>query len=67
MTPAQFRKAGETLAKNDPETYGRGWQSALARVMGVHTRTVRAWLEGRNRMSQSTEMLIERLVKESRR
>jgi hypothetical protein len=66
MTPAQLRKAGEALARNDPKTYGRGWQSALGRVLGVGSRTVRAWLAGEYRMTQATGMLIKRLVEESR-
>jgi len=70
MTPAQLREAGETLAKNDPETYGYGWygwQTALARILGYNPRTVRAWLSGRNPISQSVEMLVKRLVEESGR
>ena len=67
MTPAQFRKAGESLARNDPETYGRGWQSALARVIKVNTRTVRAWLSGQNQMPAPVWELIKRLVEESRK
>ena len=73
MTPKQLRKAGETLAKNDPETYGHknyGWQAALARKIGVLPRTVSAWLtKGKNQspISQATAMLIERLVEESRK
>ena len=66
MTPAQLRKAGETLARNDPQTYGRGWQSALARVLGVDSRTVRAWLSGEYCMTKATGMLIKRLVAESK-
>ena len=66
MTPAQLRKAGETLARNNP-IYGRGWQSALARVIGVDSRRVRAWLSGELLISKAMGMLIERLVKESRR
>ena len=66
MTPNQLRKAGEALARNDPETYGRGWQSALARVIGVNSRRVRAWLSGELVISQANGMLIERLVAESR-
>ena len=71
MTPAQLRKAGETLARNDPKTYGRGWQSALARVLGVNSRQVRAWLQGPTpgrpyqKIPQMAGMLIERLVWES--
>ena len=70
MTPTQLRKAGETLAHNDPKTYGRGWQSALARVLGVNSRQVRAWLQGPmpgrpQKIPQTTGMLIERLVWES--
>ena len=65
MTPTQFRKAVETLARNDPGTYGRGWQSALARVVGVTDRTVRDWVSGRSPITQAMEMLIERLVKEA--
>ena len=67
MTPAQLRKAGETLARNDPQTYGRGWQSALARVLGVRSRAVRSWLSGEFPISKAMGMLIERLVKESRK
>ena len=67
MTPAQLRKAGEALARNDPQTYGRGWQSALARVIGVRSRAVRAWLSGKYPMTKAMGMLIERLVEESRR
>ena len=71
MTPAQLRKAGETLARNDPQTYGRGWQSALARVLGVNSRQVRAWLQGpmpgrHQKSPHMAGMLIERLVKESK-
>ena len=66
MTPAQLRKAGETLARNDPQTYGRGWQSALARVIGVRSRAVRAWLSGESPISKAMGMLIERLVAESK-
>lgn len=67
MTPKQLRKAGETLARNDPETYGQGWQSALARRVGVRPWTVSAWLGGRSPIRQAMGMLIERLVEESRR
>ncbi len=67
MIPAQLRKAGETLARNDPETYGRGWQSALARALNVHPSAVRAWESGRSPVPEMLEMLIERLVEESRR
>ena len=67
MTPTQLRKAGETLVRNDPKTYRRGWQSALARVIGVDSRRVRAWLSGELLISKAMGMLIERLVAESRR
>ena len=67
MNSQQLRKAGESLARNDPQTYGRGWQSALARVIGVNSRTVRAWLEGRNKITEPVRRLIDRLVEESRR
>ena len=66
MTPAQLRKAGESLARNDPQTYGRGWQSALARVIGVNSRRVRAWLSGELVISKAIGMLIKRLVAESK-
>ena len=67
MTPPQLRKAGESLARNDPKTYGRGWQSALAREIGVNSRRVRAWLSGELLISKAMGMLIERLVEEARR
>ena len=67
MDSKQLRKAGESLARNDPQTYGRGWQSALAREIGVGSRTVRAWLSGEAAMSNPTGMLIDRLVDEARR
>lgn len=66
MTPKQLRVAGLTLARNDPQTYGRGWQSALARVMGVNSRRVRSWLSGDLVISQAHGMLIERLVGEAK-
>lgn len=70
MTPNQLRKAGETLARNDPEQYGfahYGWQAALARRVGVRPEAVSAWLSGRSPIRQAMGMLIERLVEESRR
>ena len=72
MTPIQLRKAGESLASNDPQTYRRGWQSALARVIGVDARQIRYWLQGPTprrpkKMPQMAGMLIDRLVEESKK
>jgi len=44
-----------------------GWQSALARRVGVRQWTVSAWLGGRSPVRKAMGMLIERLVEESRR
>lgn len=62
MTPEQLRKIGGKLTKKMPDIYGRGWQSALAREVGVNARTVRGWLEGRANIPEPTVRLIKMLV-----
>ena len=39
MTPAELRSIGEKL-------YGPRWQTKLAEVLPVSTRTIRYWLSG---------------------
>jgi hypothetical protein len=39
LTPAEFRKIGESL-------YGTGWQVKLARYLGRDDRTIRRWKTG---------------------
>jgi len=46
MNAAELRAIGEHLSQSRPDIYGRGWQSALARQMGVSSRRVRQWLAG---------------------
>lgn len=40
LTVQEFRALGDRL-------FGYGWQSALARRYGVHSRTVRRWASGK--------------------
>jgi len=39
MTVAELRAIG-------PEVFGYGWQTAIARALGVDPRTVRRWVSG---------------------
>ena len=50
MSPKELRDAGARLVARWPDTYGRGWQTALALELGVSPRTVRYWLAGRSRI-----------------
>lgn len=47
MSASELRRLGARLAKLHPETYGRGWQAALAREFGVSLSAVRSWLRGK--------------------
>ncbi len=63
MGANEFRRLGERLAKLYPETYGRGWQSALAREFGVTLGAVRSWLRGKP-ISESVAEQIRRVADE---
>lgn len=43
MTPADLSSLGERL-------YGPRWQTKLARVLPVSTRTIRYWLSGKRKI-----------------
>ena len=63
MGANELRRLGERLAKLYPETYGRGWQAALAREFGVSSGAVRSWLRGRP-ISKSVSEQIRRVADE---
>lgn len=49
--------------------WGRGWQSSLAREIGVNNRTVRAWIAGNQKISEESASKIKqcaamRLIRE---
>ena len=67
MTPTDLREAGEALASLNPETYGRGWQTALARVLQVNVRTIRKWLHGNRPITGPAEVAIRLLLKKESR
>ena len=64
MTPNELREAGERLASLNPATYGHGWQTALALVLGVDTRTVRKWIAGDNPIPGMAVVAIQGLLKD---
>ena len=51
MTPAELARLGRAL-------YGPGWQSPMARAVGVNPRTVRRWASGDCPISAPAERLI---------
>lgn len=55
MTRDELRVAGETL-------FGEGWQTALARELGVADRTVRRWLSGQIPIGERVGKKINRLL-----
>lgn len=65
MTPAELRAAGDELARLDPATYGRGWQSALARRLKIDGRTVRSWLQGRDPIPGPAETAVRLLLEKA--
>ena len=61
MTPDELRSAGEEL-------FGRwGWQTKLAKALGVDGSTVRRWLSGASAIPGPAVVAIEHLVREARR
>jgi len=54
MTPAELARLGRAL-------YGPRWQTALARAVGVTSRTVRRWLAGDNTIEGPALVLLIRL------
>jgi DNA-binding transcriptional regulator YdaS (Cro superfamily) len=58
-TPAELREAGEEL-------FGRFWQTALARALGVYPQTVRRWAAGKSGIGAPEQKAIEAMLKDSR-
>ncbi len=65
MSPDDLEAIGRSLVERDASTYGRGWQSALARQLGVNDRTVRRWLSGERRISEPMARLIHFIAKQT--
>ena len=47
MGANELRRLGDRIAQLYPGTYGRGWQSTLAREIGVTQGAVWSWLRGK--------------------
>lgn len=55
MSPNQLRQRLEAI-------YGQRGQSAFAREIGVHDRTVRKWLAGDRRVPRYVELWLDRVT-----
>lgn len=55
MTPAELTAAGEAV-------YGERWQTKLAEMLGVSTRTLRRWVSGANPIPEGIEENVKALV-----
>ena len=62
VTKDQLVAIGEMLAKIKPEKYGRGWQTALARELGVTDRAMRYYVAGERNIPEPTARLIQRIA-----
>ena len=58
MTPKQLASIGPSLYPKEDRSR---WQSLLARDLGVTSRAVRFWLQGKRKISEPTARLIESL------
>lgn len=54
MTPSQLTRIGKQL-------YGYGWQTRIAKELGVNDRTVRNWLSGRSKIRPTTSLAVKDL------
>lgn len=61
MTPADLERHAQALFG-----FGFPWQSALARALGVTSRTVRRWKAGESAIPDSTRNQLIRLACERR-
>ena len=63
MTTTEHGEPGGMLASLNPAADGHGWQTELARVLGVDTRTVRKWIAGDNPIPGMAVVAIQGLLK----
>lgn len=67
VTADQLQAYGTLLTALDPDTYGRGWQSALARELGISDRMMRYYVSGKHAIPEPTARLIVRIVHDAER
>ena len=56
-------ESGDLIRQAGMVLYGRRWETALARDLGVSNRTVRYWLTGRQEPPQGVWLDLLRLVR----
>lgn len=67
VTAQELNAYGELLAVLDKDTYGRGWQSALARELGISDRMMRYYVAGKHKIPEPTAKLIKLIVRAAER